>query len=324
MTISQTNPEQLRPSEDDDPGLIVRIGPPRRAEAIERLVGVGSQGDRAAVDRFMYYARTSAIRLDGLWSRLDRTGRIAYSVLAVPSPGRTAMVFASKATSARQVRSVAGLIDHVCQQLTDLDVDLAQTLLEPSEALHRKTFLAAEFTELAMLSYLERPLSRRNPPPPPQLPQGVTTEPYCAALRDDLIVAMEASYEQTLDCPGLYGLRRTADILAGHQATGRFDPLLWTLLRVEDQPAGAVLLNPFPDHKTVELVYIGLAPAARGRGLGAQLLRHGLGLLTGRRERTVTLAVDQRNTPALALYQAQGFEAVVHRWALIRSLRGAA
>jgi len=152
----------------------------------------------------------------------------------------------------------------------------------------------------------------------------VTTEPYCAALRDDLIAAMEASYEQTLDCPGLYGLRRTADILAGHQATGRFDPLLWTLLRVEDQPAGAILLNPFPDHKTVELVYIGLAPAARGRGLGAQLLRHGLGLLTGRRERTVTLAVDQRNTPALALYQAERFEAVVHRWALIRSLRGVA
>ncbi len=132
MTISQTNPEQLRPSEDDDPGSIVRIGPPRRAEAIERLVGIGSQGDRAAVDRFMYYAKTSAIRLDGLWSRLDRNGRIAYSVLAVPSPGRTAMIFASQVTSPRQVRSVAGLIDHVCRQLPDLDVDLAQALLEPS------------------------------------------------------------------------------------------------------------------------------------------------------------------------------------------------
>jgi ribosomal protein S18 acetylase RimI-like enzyme len=96
---------------------------------------------------------------------------------------------------------------------------------------------------------------------------------------------------------------------------------LWTLLRIEGEPAGAVLLNPFPAHRTVELVYLGLAPSARGRGLGKQLLQHGLWLLNGRRERTLTLAVDQRNTPALAIYEAAGMRPVVRRVALIRSLR---
>jgi ribosomal protein S18 acetylase RimI-like enzyme len=139
----------------------------------------------------------------------------------------------------------------------------------------------------------------------------------------ELGTILERSYEQTLDCPGLYGLRRTEDIIAGHKATGRFDPSLWTLLYVDDEPAGVILINPFPGHKVTELVYIGLAPFARGRGLGRQLLRHGLCLLQGRRERSISLAVDQRNTPALALYAAEGFHPAVQRVAVIRSLRKA-
>ena len=115
-------------------------------------------------------------------------------------------------------------------------------------------------------------------------------------------------------------MRLTEDIVAGHMATGTFDPALWTLLYVDEQPAGAVLLNPFPAHRTVELVYLGLAPFARGRGLGQQLLRHGLSLLTGRHERTLTLAVDRLNTPAIAMYVSEGMRPIVQRSGLIRPL----
>ena len=41
----------------------------------------------------------------------------------------------------------------------------------------------------------------------------------------------------------------------------------------------------------------------------------------GRRERSLTLAVDQRNTPALEVYRAEGLRPAVQRAALIRSLR---
>jgi ribosomal protein S18 acetylase RimI-like enzyme len=183
-------------------------------------------------------------------------------------------------------------------------------------------FEAAGFLDLAQLSYLERPISRVSPLPP-RWPAGVRTrvEPYREALDGDLATILNLSYEETLDCPGLYGLRRTEDIIAGHKATGRFEPSLWTLLWVDEQPAGVVLINPFPGYKTSELVYIGLAPFARGRGLGRPLLRHGLCQLHGRRERSITLAVDQRNTPALALYASEGFRPAVQRVAMIRSLR---
>ena len=167
-------------------------------------------------------------------------------------------------------------------------------------------------------------LSSSDAVPAPQWPSSVRIEPYAETLHDDLVRALEASYERTLDCPGLYGLRITADILAGHQATGDFDPALWTLLYVDDRPAGVMLLNAFPAHRTVELVYLGLAPFARGRGLGRQLLRHGLAQLKKRRERTLTLAVDDRNTPALALYASEGLRPIVKRVAMIRSLPMAA
>ena len=321
MTLSQTNPDQLRPPEDDNLGIIVQIGPARRTEAIERLVATGRDTDRAAADRFLHYARTNAVRLDGLWARLTPDDRITFTVLAVPSSGRTAMVFASHPRQAGDIGPVGSLIDHACGQVAGFDVELAQTLLDPTETLERTAFLEAGFTELAELSYLERPLTRTNPAPPPEWLAGARVEPYRDDHHDVLLQILEQSYEQTLDCPGLYGLRRTEDIVAGHMATGRFDPNLWTLLWLDDKPAGVILLNSFPAHKTAELVYLGLAPFARGRGLGRQLLRHGLSLLHGRRERSLTLAVDHRNTPALALYEAEGLRPVVRRVALIRSLR---
>lgn len=320
MSISQVDRGQLRHPEGDNGGAIVQVGPKRRAEAIERLVSTGRSPDRAAAERFMHYARTNAVRLDGLWSRLGRNGKLTASVLAVPSPGRTAMVFATHARSETEVGPIGGLIDHACREIAGWDVDLAQALLEPGEALETRSFIEAGFRELAVLSYLERPLSRSDPPPPPQWPAEARVQPYREALDDLLVRILEATYEQTLDCPGLYGLRRTRDIVVGHKATGQFDPSLWTLLWVDEQPAGVVLLNPFPAQRTIELVYIGLAPFARGRGLGRQLLRHALALVSGRRERSLTLAVDQRNTPALALYQDEGLRPVVHRVALIRPL----
>ncbi len=297
---------------------IIRIDGDRRLEAIERLIGTGSGDDRTHAERFIDFSAANAIRLDALWSRLDEAGRIECSVLAVPSPGRTAMVFASRPRSRGGIARIGGLIDHVCHELLDMDVALAQALLGPNEVLERQAHEAGGFWTLAELSYLERSVGTRRDGPPPAWSTGVAVEPYCDAHRDELLAALNESYEGTLDCPGLRGLRQTEDILEGHRGTGQFDPSLWTLLRVDGRVSGMLLLNPSSARDTVELVYLGVSPRVRGRGLGRQLLRHGVSLLSGRRERTVTLAVDNRNHPAIALYRSEGFRRVLRRLALIR------
>lgn len=56
-----------------------------------------------------------------------------------------------------------------------------------------------------------------------------------------------------------------------------------------------------------EIGMIGVRPDARGRGLGRQLLRAGIGYLRSVGASRVTLAVNGRNDGALALYESEGF-----------------
>lgn len=320
MTISQINISQLRPPGDDWDGPIIHVGPQRRPEAIARLVMAGPHPDRDHARRFIDYASAHNISLDGLWSRLDRQGRIQSTVLTVPSPGRTAMVFASRAEGRAHMRSLGGLVDHAVRQLATQNVNLAQALVDPNDALDAEVFVAGGFTELAILSYMERPLraARGNRILPINWPEHCRVSSYREELRDELIAVLNATYEDTMDCPALRGHRQTSDILEGHRASGIFDPNLWTILYSHDAAVGALLLTPSADRHSVELVYFGLAKRVRGTGLGARLLRHGLRLIESRNERTITLAVDETNAPAVALYEREGFRPAVRRRALIR------
>jgi ribosomal protein S18 acetylase RimI-like enzyme len=275
MTLSQANPDQFLPPDDDRRfGPVIRVGPDRRRDAVERLVGSSGHGERSSATRFLSFAEENQIPLDSMWARLDPAGQVEASVLAVPSPGRTAMMFASHPPTRRAVPSLGALIDHA-----------------------------------------------RRRGPTPEWPPGATVHTYDDHRREELVSILEATYEGTLDCPDLCGRRDTADILEGHRSTGRFDPSLWTILRLDGRPAGVLLMNPSNVGGSIELVYVGLAPFARGRGLATQLLRHGLSLLGGRSERTISLAVDDRNAPALTLYRREGFRPVLRRIAMIRSIR---
>ncbi len=320
MTSSHAKGDQLRPSEPEEGCRILRASGDLQLPATECLVAAGRPASRSSAERFVEFSRANAIPIDAMWAMVDAEGRVLCTVLAIPNPGRTAIMFASAPASTEEVEHQVKVIQYVSEQLQGQGVDLAQVLLEPREGLLRSAYLRGGFTELAHLTYMERPLTGRARTPQPAWPEDVTVEQYQDRHEAATLAALEASYEDTLDCPGLRGLRKTTDILAGHMAAGEFNEQLWTLLRVDGAPAGVLLLNRSPSSNTIELVYIGLAKAARGRGLGRQLLRHGLCLISGRSERAITLAVDDANGPAIAMYRREGFHRVLRRIALIRSL----
>ena len=114
--------------------------------------------------------------------------------------------------------------------------------------------------------------------------------------------------------PELEGSRSLDDIMSGHRAGGRFVPERWRLgrLRGEPEAAAVLLLSEIPDRDAWEVAYLGLTPAARGRGLGLAALAHALDLARAHVPR-LELAVDVRNTPANHLYQAAGFVAFDRR-----------
>ena len=325
MTVSYTNPGGMHmPSRGEwgkaAPVRVERISADRRRAAVERLVADANSASRETARRFLEFAQSNRINLDGMWSVLDEDGSIRRTLLAVPSPGRTAMLFMTRMHRTDELLETAAMIRHAMHELGDENIQLAQVLLDPRDELEKQAYLMAEFTQLAELSYLERSVPSQRDVKPIDWPAGVTIE-SCQDPRDhDWAGALERTYEQTLDCPGLLGLRQTPDIIDGHKSIGAFEPKLWTLLRMNGRPAGVLLLNPVPASRSIELVYLGLVPEARGTGLASRLLLHGLGLLAGRSERTVTLAVDDKNAPAIRLYQKHGFRRSLRRVALIRAL----
>ena len=119
---------------------------------------------------------------------------------------------------------------------------------------------------------------------------------------------LQATYSSSLDMPELEGVRSLDDVIASHRATGRFIPEYWQFGQVVEEPGAAVilLLAEIPERDAWEVIYLGLTPAARGRGLGRIAVAHALELACPHTSR-LELAVDARNTPATRLYQSVGF-----------------
>lgn len=319
MTAASTPPSSRG---ELPPGFRVERISPDQPDRLEEAVRVLVRGDRSAANRFLEYARATRLPLQFVWSLIDSAGRLEATALAAPGAGRTATVFASRAVVPARTEAIGRVVDAAVASLQEADVDLAQALLDPATPDEESIFLAGGFRRLAELDYLERPVPRFGSVPPPDLPSDVMVEPWQSTERARLIDLLTRTYENTLDCPGLAGLRRSADILDGHLASGT--PLRdgWHILRVAGADAGALLLNRSSDGTTIELVYLGLTPEARGRGLGRALLTFGLAGLDDDPARTVVLAVDRANLPAVGLYRRAGFRFALRRVALVRPVRG--
>ena len=169
-----------------------------------------------------------------------------------------------------------------------------------------EALLAAGFQHVSDLLYLVC-LADDFPthPPCPEL----QFEPYSPALHARFAQLVDATYEDTLDCPAVNGVRDVDDVLQGYRATGHFSPKRWFIVRHQGEEIGCLILTDYPEHATWELIYLGLLPAARGRGWGVGIVRHALWLAGQASRNRLVLAVDAANEPALRMYAAAGFQA---------------
>jgi len=130
---------------------------------------------------------------------------------------------------------------------------------------------------------------------------------------------VEATYEQSLDCPAMDGLRSIEDILDGYRATGRFDPSRWLIVEHEGRDVGCLLLTDHPMHENWELVYMGVVARDRGHGWGVEIARHAQWLTRQAGRPRLVLAVDAANGPGIEMYSAAGFQAWDRRAVYLRT-----
>ncbi len=256
-------------------------------------------------------AGPSGPRLLGAYRGHEMVG----AALAQVQPGRMANVWPPRLVAGEPAATAAQLVEELVRLLAADEVRMAQCLLEGDAATDEKVLCEGGFQRLSELLYLVSPDSA-FPTSPPLSP--LEFEPYTAANQGRLAAIVQATYQQTRDCPQLNGVRQVEDVLAGYRGAGVFDPARWLIVRHGGDDVGCLLLSDFPEYDNWELTYMGVAPWARGSGWGIEIVRYAQWWtrLAGRLR--LVLAVDADNAPALKLYAAAGFQAWDRRTVLVK------
>jgi RimJ/RimL family protein N-acetyltransferase len=189
---------------------------------------------------------------------------------------------------------------------------LIQALLTPEAAAQvSAVFVRAGFELLAVLSYQRRPAQPTDLKLEP--PTGLEWVHYSLLRHGRFARSIELTYQDSLDCPKLAGLRPIDDTVTTHKRTGTFMPRTWRLAIEGGKPVGVALVNDIQARG--ELIYLGVVPAARGRGMGRALLNRAIRDSAEMGLTQMGLAVDVANTPAVRLYEAAGFREIRRRMA---------
>lgn len=215
------------------------------------------------------------------------------------------------------------LMQEICRRIDAAPVKLSQSLLAVDDEADSRVLSRHGFAQAAEMYFLAKTLT---PSDVATLPRdaAITTETYRSDNADRFERLIEATYQGSLDCPFLTGVRSGRDAIVSHKQSGQFNPDRWHLYQVDGQDAGVILLNDHPDQDAAELVYVGVAPAARGRGLGRRMLSDGVHSSVELGRAVMFLAVDCENRFANALYSEFDFAELARRRILLRLPSGLA
>lgn len=216
-------------------------------------------------------------------------------------------------------QSAVDLIRRQIKLLSDLGLPQIQAIVRTQDVATAELVRRAGMKQLAEIEHLwldvlasyslagnasaEAATAEAAPQPAPRW------RPAQSLDHNDLAQLIEQTFADTLDCPALNGRRTPVEVLDGFLdgRTLNDSSLHWELLQVDANTVGCLLLQ-LHDNQLMELVYMGLVPAARGRGLGKAMVARAIEVAHRWGCCTLVVAVDCANWPALAAYRAWGFE----------------
>jgi ribosomal protein S18 acetylase RimI-like enzyme len=303
--------------EKPDAMRYLRVHGPMYRAALGMLLTGKPDGTDPAVTQFVNFARQQSMNIDECWAacHLDL---IQATLLLVPSAGKTSMAFLSSVPTRKHIQTMGKLAANACEVQDGKHIRIIQALLESNQRFELLALEQAGFKHLAHLIYMQRYVTASDRTATRFCPgSNVQVYNWSEENRKRFADAILASYVDTLDCPMLLGVRQIDDVIAGHMAAGEFDPSRWFALYDGDTPLGVMLLNRISHRSALELVYLGLAPIARGKGFARQLLQHAMNITADHNACQILLAVDQENQPARKLYQRMGFARGEKKTALI-------
>ena len=229
-------------------------------------------------------------------------------------PGRTANVWPIRVRSRFvQIEMEDALFSQALQRCRYGGATFAQSLLPSDDSSGREAARRNGFQRIT------RVLGMRCELPIPFEPSPIRLrmESGSTADRDRFKRILMSTFDDSLDCPELDGLRTPEEIVEGHLAASP-DRARWRLAWAAEEPVGVLILGEGDSSERVDLSYMGVVPAARGRGIGKSMLSASLHQLAIAGAKEVTLLVDERNRPAIDLYHKHGFHSVDGREVFLR------
>jgi ribosomal protein S18 acetylase RimI-like enzyme len=271
------------------------------------------------VEEFLTGEERGEISFDGLL--VARAGsQIRGVVLSIMQDDGTAFVWPAQAAGDVDCdaiidafyRKVAGRVDAG-------EIVSAQSILETTATADREALSRSGFRHLADLFYLQRLLETPLPPRVDVVMEVTTFSESQNAERFARLV--EQTYIDTLDCPDFHEHRSGTEALVSHRCSGDFAAERWKVYSIEGRDVGLLLMNDHPSQDAWEVVYMGVAPDARGCGYGRAMLIDGLHAARSAGRQSVLLAVDAQNAPANRIYGELDFIEVASRAVHVRTAK---
>jgi mycothiol synthase len=236
-----------------------------------------------------------------------RAGELLGALVCLPVPGASALVWPPQALPGPLQSEVEDhLVGHATAWLRQRGARLGQCLLAPHEIAVAAPLERHGFTHVTALSYLRHSLDL--PYSYLLVEDRLDYEVYQPANAGLFHETLLRTYQDTLDCPEVNGVRSLEQIIEGHRAQGQHDPQRWWLASAAGQPVGVLLLTAMREWQSWDVAYVGVVPEQRRRGWGRELMHKALCSAHATEAVQVTLSVDARNRPAWDLYVGLGFE----------------
>ena len=274
----------------------------------------GQPADRRAVESYLEFLGESTARARALEQRRD--GRLVAAVAWLALPGRTALLLpASPVAPGIDAAALDALLREALALIGQERPAFIQALLA-ADSVERLALLTRHgFQPLTLMLYLQRAALYPWTEPVSEAEAGWIA--YSARTHAVFAETILQTYVNSTDCPELGRLRTIENVIESHKAVGRFDPRLWELIVIDERPAGCLLLSLMAGGTLAEVVYVGVTPEFRGRGVGALLVRRALEQTRRTGARRLALVVDERNASARRLYERFGLKETARRRALI-------
>jgi ribosomal protein S18 acetylase RimI-like enzyme len=234
----------------------------------------------------------------------SQTDRLLGVIAALPMAGAAGVLWPPQTAAESQRESIEDELIRAARQWLELHgAKVIQVLLGTADV--PSSLIRNGFTHVTALLYLHKSLTD---PPSGCHSRRLQLQTYPNSNPVTFLSVLKESFQDTLDCPELNDVRDVEEVMAGYKAAPGTQLDRWWLAHEGDRPVGILVTASSSDGATWELLYIGLVPSARGRGLGKELTHLLLEQTKTAGASRVVLSVDGRNRPALRMYSALGFE----------------